>query len=1251
MRTGVHNPVTISLEEALALAEQHREAGRLQEAGEVCDRILAARPDEPNATHLLGLVAHQSGKLGDAIQYLQRATDLAPDVALYHANLGEMYRLAGMVDRAIAEGRRALALNPDYPEALSNLGIALYERKSFEEAASHHRRAVELNPGFALAHSNLGNALYGQKRFEEAAASYRRALELEPEFADGWANLGTALHHAGEFDEAVVALRRALALAPRHANAHSGLGILLLLRGDFGEGWGEYEWRLESSEVKGPRFPQLPWRGESLAGKRIYVQAEQGFGDTLQFARYLPMLAARGATASFRVHQSLATLIRASLPGVEVFGDRGTPEAPDYECALLSLPHLFGTRLETIPASIPYLQPPHDAATRWQARLGDLRGFKIGIVWAGNPEHVNDRPRSLDPAMLAPLLALPGASFVSLQVGSRAAELSSHPDVTDLSGALIDFAETAAAMSALDLVITVDTSVAHLAGALGKPVWLLLPVVSDWRWMLGREDSPWYPTMRLFRQRHGESWNDVMPRVADELTAVLGGAREKLTPFRLAGERAAARAQEIITVEARRVVSPPPRTVMAPAQAHIVVEQYRRAGFLREAEDLARQILAADPANTEAMHTLGIIAHQSGRLTEAIAHVQRAVEIAPDVALYHGNLGEMCRLAGRNDDAISHGRRALALKPDYPEVLSNLGIAHYERGDYEQSVGCYDRALALAPDYAEAHSNRGNALRALKRYAPAEAAYRHALTLKPDFPDAWNNLGTTLRDLKRPAEAEQAYVKALAAKPNDAETLDNLALALKDLDRLDEAAAMLRRAIAVDQGSPQLLLHLGTVLTDQGKVDEAASVAESARALAPDDHDVVNLLGRIAFERGALADAQAHFERALSLKPDLADAHNNLGNVLKEIGRLKEAEACYLRALAIAPRMAGVYVNLTDSRSIRADDPHLAAMLALENDPDLTKTERMQLHFALGKACADLGDHHHGFEHLLRGSALKREMISYDEAGAMALFDRVEQVFTRELVSAKAGAGDASQVPIFVLGMPRSGTTLVEQIIASHPRVHGAGELKTFSEIVETVHGEDGKTIPYPEFVPALDRHAAAQIGAHYVAAIRKLAPSAAHVTDKMPSNFFFAGLIHLALPNATIIHTIRDPVDTCVSCFSKLFTAEQNHTYDLAELGRYYLRYQRLMAHWRHVLPPGRILDVSYEDVVADLEGNARRIVAHCGLDWDARCLDFHQASRPVRTASATQVRQPIYTSAIGRWRVYERHLGPLLKELNRAR
>jgi len=555
----------------------------------------------------------------------------------------------------------------------------------------------------------------------------------------------------------------------------------------------------------------------------------------------------------------------------------------------------------------------------------------------------------------------------------------------------------------------------------------------------------------------------------------------------------------------------------------------------------------------------------------------------------------------------------------------------------------------MAPDFADAHSNRGNALRALKRLPEAEAAYRRALEINPRFAPAWNNLGTTLRDLKHPQDAERAYRRALEITPNDPDTLDNLGLALKDLDRLDEAADMLRRALTIEARDPKLHVHLASVLIDQGKTDEAEQALLRALTLDSGSHDAVNLMGRVAFERGALDEALAHYQAAVALKPDLADACNNMGNALKELGRLAEAKVAYLKAIDLDPTISGTYLNLADCMRFAPGDPYLAAIEALERQPDgLSETDRMHIDFALGKAYGDINDHRRSFAHLLRGNARKRRMTAYDEAATMALFERTEQAFTAGLIAAKAGLGDPSGVPIFVLGMPRSGTTLVEQILASHPDVHGAGELKNLSAVMDTMRGPDNRGT-YPDFVPALDAAAIRRIGASYLAQVRALAPAAARITDKMPANFFFAGLIHLALPNARIIHTMRDPVDTCISSFSKLFTAEQSHSYDLAELGRYYRRYERLMAHWRHVLPPNRILDVRYEDVVADVEGQARRILAHCDLAWDPRCLAFHKTERPVRTASATQVRQPIYPDSVGRWRVHEEFLGPLLAELER--
>jgi tetratricopeptide (TPR) repeat protein len=1248
--------VPLRLDDALARAEQHMQAGRLPAAEALCNEVLRARSDCAQALNLLGIVTHQKGQLPNAIDFMQRAVAADATVALYHGNLGEMYRLAGRPQDAIAATRRAIELRPDYPEAWSNLGVALYEMREFREAAGAHRKAIAAKPTFAEAHSNLGNALHALRKFDDAIDAYHHAIELRSDFADAWANLGTTLHHSGRFDDGASALRRAIALAPHHANAHTGLGLLLLMRGDLGEGWDEYEWRLRSSEHKGPRFPLTPWQSENLAGKHIYVKAEQGLGDTLQFVRYIPLLAARAGHVTLRVQQELAVLLRESFAGATVLGDRGEPAPYQFDISLLSLPRAFKTRLETIPAAVPYLRVPADAAQRWMKRLAAMAGVKVGAAWAGNPGHINDARRSLDVTLLGPLFAVQGASFASLQFGPRAADLdrlkkdkTGKPQVLEFAQELGDFSETAGAVGALDLVITVDTAIAHLAGSLGKPVWLLLPRVADWRWLFTREDTPWYPTMRLFRQKEGEPWTGVIKRVTAELKAVVRGDTRRLMPFKAAGDRRAADAATIIALETRWTTAVEAAQAITPSQALMLAEQKRRQGFLADAEDLARQAAATEPDNAEAAHMRGIIAHQSGKLLEAIEHLQSAITSNPGVAAYHANIGEMYRLAGKLDEAIAAGRRAIALDGHYADAHSNVGVALFEQGKFEEALAHYDRALEAQANFVQAHSNRGNALQRLKRFAEAEHAYRGAIELQPAFADAWNNLGTCLRELKRPDEAEAAYRKALELNPNNPDTLDNLALAVKDLDRLDEAADLMRRALAVEQRSDKLYAHYGVILLDQNRHEDAAAATERALALNPDNHDAVNQMGRIVFERGNADAALGYYQRALALMPDKADAFNNIGNALKELGRLDDAQQAYLESIRLDPTVTAAYVNFADTMTFTPGNAYLATMEALAAQPhEMSKRDRMQLDFALGKAYADLKDFSRSFQHLVAGNTAKRTTIAYDENATFDLFERIEKTFTRDLIEKKSGGGDPSSVPIFVLGMPRSGTTLIEQIIASHPVAHGAGELRILNDVALSIHGPDGAALPYPEFAPLVDAAALRQIGARYVSLLRQLAPEDERVTDKMPSNYYFAGLIHLALPNAKIIHSMRDPVDTCISCFSKLFSAEQNHTYDLGEIGRYYKRYERLMAHWRDVLPAGRILDVRYEDVVSDLENQARRIMAYCGLPWDERCLAFHKTERPIRTASATQVRRPIYKSAVGRWRAYEDHLGPLLAALD---
>jgi Flp pilus assembly protein TadD/LPS sulfotransferase NodH len=500
------------------------------------------------------------------------------------------------------------------------------------------------------------------------------------------------------------------------------------------------------------------------------------------------------------------------------------------------------------------------------------------------------------------------------------------------------------------------------------------------------------------------------------------------------------------------------------------------------------------------------------------------------------------------------------------------------------------------------------------RLTEAIALYKRVLLIRPDLPEPHNNLGAALASVGRLEEAAAAYRRAIELNPDNAETHANLGHSLRDLGLYEASEQSFRRAILVGPKNVEAHSGFGTVLMDLGRP----------------------------------AEAEASFRHAIALKPDYAGAYNNLGLALKEAGRLEESRRALERAILLAPGNASYYDNLGAVRPFVAGDPYVATLDALSaNAASLPIKDRMHLHFARAKALEDTGRSQDAFRELLAGNALKRRQIEYDDAATLARMDRTRQVFTPDFVEARKDAGVPSSIPVFIVGMPRSGSTLIEQILASHPHVHGAGELNLFEQTVDRL----GKRLPgarsFPDIVPAMSDQDFRALGAHYLEKLVQRAPDARRITDKMPANFIFAGLIHLALPNAVIIHAVRDPVDTCVSCFSTHFTRGQPQTYDLAELGRYYRYYRNLMLHWRDVLPRGRIIDVHYEELVADLEGVVRRIVAHCGLEWSARCLDFHRTERTIRTASAVQVRRPIYQSSVGRGRKYGTFLDPLLAEL----
>jgi tetratricopeptide (TPR) repeat protein len=488
-------------------------------------------------------------------------------------------------------------------------------------------------------------------------------------------------------------------------------------------------------------------------------------------------------------------------------------------------------------------------------------------------------------------------------------------------------------------------------------------------------------------------------------------------------------------------------------------------------------------------------------------------------------------------------------------------------------------------------------------------------------------------------EAERCYLAVQHIYPGHPGALHGLGLIALREGRYEKAIGYLRRAIAAAPRNGRIRIDLGQALLQSGQYNEALGCFREVLAAEPGNAaalagagDALNILGRSS-------EARDVFERLLTAEPESAAGQFGLGTALAQLGRNREAREHLELAVARAPRRAVFHRALAEIERFTDDDPRLVALekLALETLPD---HEKIELHFALAKAYDDLKRYREAFGHLGAGNALKRQYVSYDEEQARDSFRGLTTAFTAEFFEANKNAGNPSELPIFVLGMPRSGTSLVEQILASDPAVFGAGELTTVQDLV--AEGRVGDRYPQTD---DLATAALRGFGDEYLS---RLAPGAARIVDKMPGNFRYIGLIHLALPRARIVHVRRDPADTCFSCYSKLFLNGLNYTYELGELGRYYRMYEALMAHWRAVLPEGAMLDVQYELLVGSFESEARRIVEYCGLEWSDRFLEFHRNDRAVRTHSQAQVRQPLFASSIGRWRAYEEWLQPLLEGLN---
>lgn len=900
------------IEQAIALkpdyAEAHSNLGyilvtlsRYEEAALACRKAIALKPGYADAHSNLGNALNALKRHEEAIACYRSALSFKPNYAEAHYNLGVALLALQRNAEAIEHCQKAIELRPNYLDAYNNLGVAFGAMRRHAEAIVCYRKALALNPNQAGAYCNLAQSLNALNRSDEAIAGYRQALAIDPDFAIAHNNLGNTLRGLNRLDEAIVCYQKAIAIDPDYHSAHWNLALSQLTLGQLRQGLQGHEMRLTQEAPQILATPPYPhWLGDSegasiagkIAGKKLLLQFEQGFGDAIQMLRYVPMLEQQGVECWLQLPDQLLALAARSFPKARTFSATDPfPPGLDAWIHLMSLPLAMQTFSETaIRATIPkppsYLKPDESRSAFWRAQLAETGFVKhVGLVWRGSPVHKNDHNRSLALADLLPLVAAhPSIHFVTLQKGLSAAErslLAAQRNVRMLDAELSSFDETAAAMSALNLVISVDSAPAHLASALGKPVWILLSFGGEWRWLLNRSDSPWYPSATLFRQSAAGDWAGVVTKITSSL---------------------ASKTNTIATIPAMQTPETSEALFARALQQH-------QSGRLLEARELYAQVLKASPQHIGALHLLGVSYSQTGEHEKGVPSIEQAIALKPDFAEAHNNLGIALKVLNRHEEAIACWHKAIALKPDYAEAHSNLGNLLNTLQRHEEAIVSYQRAIALKPDYAEAHSNLGNALLALKRDAEAIDCYRQAIALKPSYVDAHYNLGNALNAAGRSAESLDCYHRAMALKPAYAEAYSNLGNALVTLGRNEEAIAACQQAITLKPDFAEAHSNLGNALNALNRTQEAMICYHKAIALKQDCAEAYYNLGVALKTQKRAAEAVDYYRKAISLKPDFADAYNNLGTALNALNRPEEAMVCFEQAMALKPDFAEVHSN------------------------------------------------------------------------------------------------------------------------------------------------------------------------------------------------------------------------------------------------------------------------------------------------------------------------------------------------------
>jgi tetratricopeptide (TPR) repeat protein len=583
--------------------------------------------------------------------------------------------------------------------------------------------------------------------------------------------------------------------------------------------------------------------------------------------------------------------------------------------------------------------------------------------------------------------------------------------------------------------------------------------------------------------------------------------------------------------------------------------------------------------------------------------------------------------------------------------VKQAAVKHYEEGKMLHQKGklasaerAYKKAIKISQNFVEPHYMLGNLLFEGGRFKEAFNEYRKALKLAPNHPTLLNNMGNLFQQQGENEKALSWLEKAASQDPANAVVQSNLGNALWSVGKEVEAVAAYKRAIELNPDLADAHRNLGGILVELGDLDEAVNCFNQALRINPGDQKSCQGLGRAQSERGDMDQAVSAYQQAIALDPANAEYHRELGLVFSDHGEIEKAVSAHRKALEINPGDAQAYRSLSKNMKFTEYGDDMKAMESLLAKKGIPDEDSIQLAFALGKAYEDLGDFDKSMEFVIKATGLERNSHGYSIARSQEQFDRIKQVFSPDFFSEHHDSGDPDRTPVFILGMPRSGSSLVEQILASHPDVYGAGELNDLVKVFESISKPVGKkqSDTFPQGLLELDSGAFADLGKQYISRIRRYSADAKFITDKMPHNFLRIGFIRTILPNARVIHCTRDPMDNCLSIFKTYLPNGHRYSYDMSELGQYYKMYLDLMDYWRDTLP-GFIYDQSYEELVSSPQEQVSKLLQHCGLDWNDACLDFHKTRRAVKTPSNAQVRRPIYNDSVQLWKRYEEQLEPL--------